>query len=48
MTDSQRERTRRSFSEERTREAEALFQGSGVSAEQVSTELSLSTSIMYR
>ena len=38
MTDSKKKRTRRSFSEEFKREAVELFQGSGVSAEQVSAE----------
>ena len=35
MTDSKKKRTRRSFSDEFKRDAVALFQGSGVSAEQV-------------
>lgn len=48
MTDSKKKRTRRSFSEEFKREAVELFQGSGVSAEQVSAELGISTSLLYR
>ena len=48
MTDSRKKRTRRSFSEEFKREAVELFQGSGVSAEQVSAELGISTSLLYR
>ena len=48
MTDSKKKRTRRSFSKEFKREAVALFQGSGVSAEQVSAELGISTSLLYR
>ena len=48
MTDSKKKRTRRSFSDEFKREAVALFQGSGVSAEQVSAELGISTSLLYR
>ena len=39
MTASKKKRTRRSFSDEFKREAVALFQGSGVSAEQVCAEL---------
>ena len=48
MTDSKKNRTRRSFSEEFKREAVELFQGSGVSAKQVSAELGISTSLLYR
>ena len=48
MTDSKKKRTRRSFSDEFKREAVALFQGSGVSAEQVCAELGISTSLLYR
>ena len=48
MTDSRKKRTRRSFSEEFKREAVELFQGSGVSAKQVSAELGISTSLLYR
>ena len=48
MTDSKKKRTRRSFSEEFKREAVELFQGSGVSAEQVSAELGISTLLLYR
>ncbi len=36
------------FSEEFKRESVELFQGSGVSAEQVSAELGISTSLLYR
>ena len=48
MTDSKKKRIRRSFSEEFKREAVELFQGSGVSAKQVSAELGISTSLLYR
>ena len=48
ITDSKKKRTRRSFSEEFKREAVLMFQGSGVSAEQVSAELDISTSLLYR
>ena len=48
MTDAKKKRTRRSFSDEFKREAVAMFQGSGVSAEQVSAELGISTSLLYR
>ena len=48
MTDAKKKRTRRSFSEEFKREAVVLFQGFGVSAKQVSAELGLSTSLLYR
>ena len=48
ITDSKKKRTRRSFSDEFKREAVAMFQGSGVSAEQVSAELGTSTSLLYR
>ena len=48
MADSKKKRTRRSFSEEFKREAEDLFQGSGISAKQVSAELGISTSLLYR
>ena len=47
MTDSKKKRTRRTFSEEFKREAVELFQGSGVSAEQVSAELGISSSLLY-
>ncbi len=48
MSDAKKKRTRRTISEEFKREAVALFQGSGVSAEQVSAELGISTSLWYR
>lgn len=48
MTDSKKKRTRRSFSNEFKRDAVALFQGYGVSAEQVCVELGISTASLYR
>ena len=48
MADSKKKRTRRSFSDELKREAVVLFHDSGVSAEQVSAELGISTSLLYR
>lgn len=48
MTDSKKKRSRRRFSDEFKREAVELFQGSGISADQVSAELGISTSLLYR
>lgn len=48
MTDSKNKRVRRRFSDEFKREVVALLQGSGASAERVSTELGISTSLLYR
>lgn len=48
MTDSKKKRTRRRFSDEFKREAVELLQGSGVSADQVSAELGVSTALLYR
>ena len=48
MTDSKKKRTRRRFSEQFKREAVALFQSSGISTEQVSAELGVSSTILYR
>ncbi|MYC25125.1 MAG: transposase [Gammaproteobacteria bacterium] len=48
MTDTTKKRTRRGFNEEFKREVAPLFQGSGVSGEQVSAELGMSTSLLYR
>ena len=48
MTDSKKKRTRRRFSDEFKREAVALFESSGISAEQVSAELGVSTTLLYR
>ena len=47
MTDSKKNRTRRSSSEEFKLEAVELFQGSGVSAEHVSAELGVSATLLY-
>ena len=43
MTDSMKRRTRKSFSEELKREAATLFECNGGSANQMSTELGVST-----
>ena len=48
MADSKKKRPRRSFSEKFKREAVELFQGSDVFAEQVSAELGVSASLIYR
>ena len=48
MTDSQKKRTRRTFSDEFKREAVALYRSSDVSAEQVGAELGVSASLLYR
>ena len=43
-----KKRTRRRFSDEFKREAVVLFESSDISAEQVSAELGISTSLLYR
>ena len=48
MTDSKKKRSRRRFSEEFKREAVALYQSSGVSVPQLSVELGVSQSLLYR
>ena len=48
MTDSKKKRIRSGSSEEFKREAVELFQGSGISAKQVSAELGISTSLLHR
>ena len=48
MTEPTKRRPRRRFSEEFKREAVALYRSSGVSAAQVSEELGVSESLLYR
>ena len=48
MTDSKKKRTRRRFSDEFKREAVELLRSSGITADQVSAELGVSTSLLYR